>query len=182
MITNIEIKARSYDNSGVRSILISNGASYEGLDHQIDTYFKNSNGRLKLRQGNIENALIYYERENKKDIKKSNVILHKFESGNILIDLLIKSLEVLVVVDKRREIYFIKNVKFHLDNVNDLGEFVEIEAIDKEGNIGIEKLTEQCNLYKNLFGIKYKDLIKDSYSDLLLKKADISRVDSKLIT
>jgi adenylate cyclase class IV len=61
-------------------------------------------------------------------------------------------------------------VKFHLDHVNNLGSFVEIEAIDSDGKIGKDKLLEQCNYYLKLFKIKQEDLISNSYSDLLLKK------------
>ena len=75
-----------------------------------------------------------------------------------------------VVVDKKREIYFIDNVKFHVDQVEDLGTFVEIEAIDMTGEIGKEKLLEQCEYYLNLFDISKNDLVEYSYSDLLLKK------------
>ena len=74
-----------------------------------------------------------------------------------------------VVVDKKRKIFFIENVKFHLDEVNGLGPFVEIEAIDTKGDIGEEKLQEQCQYYMDLFGIKSTALIAVSYSDLLLK-------------
>lgn len=74
------------------------------------------------------------------------------------------------MVDKQREIYFIDNVKFHLDNVVDLGTFVEIEAIDKNPSIGRDKLLEQCESYKSLFKVSPEDLISVSYSDLLLKR------------
>jgi adenylate cyclase, class 2 len=48
-----------------------------GTDHQIDTYFNVQKGRLKLREGNIENALIQYNRANVLDAKQSDVILYK---------------------------------------------------------------------------------------------------------
>ena len=76
---------------------------------------------------------------------------------------------ILVVVDKSREIYFIENVKFHIDDVKDLGTFVEIEALDANGSIGKEKLFQQCNYYLDLFKISREDLISNSYSDLLLQ-------------
>ena len=147
---------------------MSHGADFTGTDHQIDTYFKVANGRLKLREGNIENYLIFYEREDKAGPKQSNVILHKVEPGSNIKDLLTKSLGVLVVVDKMREIYFIDNVKFHLDNVQGLGTFVEIEAIDKDGNIGADKLLEQCNKYLELFNISQNNLLTNSYSDQII--------------
>ena len=75
----------------------------------------------------------------------------------------------LAVVDKKREIYFIKNVKFHIDTVVGLGEFIEIEAIDMDGSIGKDKLDSQCKEYIKLLNIMDKDLISDSYGDLILK-------------
>ena len=169
MIKNIEVKAISYNNSNIRRILRSKGADYKGKDHQVDTYFKFDNGRLKLRRGNIENALIHY-----KDIsgpKQSNVLITPFDPKNFVLDELFNELfGILVVVNKEREIYFIGNVKFHLDNVKDLGEFVEIEAMDNNGTIERKKRLEQCKFYSKLFGIEKKDLVSCSYSDLLLNK------------
>ena len=80
-----------------------------------------------------------------------------------------KALGILVIVYKQREIFFIDNVKFHLDSVKDLGTFVEIEATDIEGNIRREKLFKQCNYYMSLFRISQEDLLSVSYSDLLLQ-------------
>lgn len=167
---NVEIKARTGDPEKIRKLLKNNKAKFIGTDHQIDTYFKVPRGRLKLREGKIENFLIYYERENKKGPKLSKIILYKTEPEPVLKEILPKVLDVLVVVDKKREIYFIDNVKFHLDVVKTLGSFVEIEAIDKTGKIGDKKLLLQCHKYLELFGISDKNLIPDSYSDLLLIK------------
>ena len=61
---NIEIKARSNNQDRIRDILKSKNADFKGIDHQIDTYFNVPKGRLKLREGNIENNLIFYERKN----------------------------------------------------------------------------------------------------------------------
>ena len=165
---NIEIKARCGKPSKIRKLLRSLGADFKGKDHQIDTYFKVPNGRLKLREGNIENCLIYYQRKNKRGPKQSDVILFKTSSDTSLKEILSKSLGILAVVDKQREIYFMDNVKFHIDNVKGLGSFVEIEAIDRDGSIGKSKLLAQCGYYMNLFNIERKDLVSISYSDLLL--------------
>jgi predicted adenylyl cyclase CyaB len=171
---NIEIKARCSNPEIIKEILKSKNADFKGTDHQIDTYFKVNQGRLKLREGNIENYLIFYNRENKEGPKQSNVILFKSDPDSSLKEILTKSLKILVVIDKQREIYFIDNVKFHLDNVKDLGTFIEIEAIDKEGTIDKEKLLERCQFYLDLFKIPQKDLVSVSYSDLLLQKNDTS--------
>jgi adenylate cyclase, class 2 len=77
---------------------------------------------------------------------------------------------VLARVDKTREIYFIENVKFHLDDVVNLGTFIEIEAIDLDGTIGNATLHEQCERYISLFGIRDSDLVSHSYSDMRLKR------------
>ncbi|MDO8569643.1 MAG: class IV adenylate cyclase [bacterium] len=170
--TNIEIKAKCSNHKNVREILKSLSADFKGIDHQIDTYFKVNHGRLKLREGNIENFLIYYDREDKESPKQSDIILFKSTLGSTLKSILINSNSILIVVDKKREIYFIENVKFHIDTVQDLGTFMEIEVIDEDGSIGKEKLLEQCNQYLKLFDISESDLISVSYSDLLLEKAE----------
>ena len=163
---NIEIKARCSDHEKIRSLLLSHHADYKGTDHQIDTYFKVNHGRLKLREGNIENFLIHYERENKDGPKESDVTLLATSPGSTLKPILTKALGILSVVDKQREIYFIENVKFHIDTVIGLGTFIEIEAIDKDDTIGKEKLRAQCDQYIKLFGIATLDLVPISYSDL----------------
>ncbi len=166
---NVEIKAYCSDHTKVRKILLEKQAESKGTDHQTDTYFQVPNGRLKLREGKIENALIHYERSNQAGPKDSQVTLFRTEAGSALKAVLSQALEILAVVDKTREIYFIDNVKFHIDTVHGLGTFVEIEAIDTDAKLGREKLTEQCNFYLNLFGITEKDLIAESYSDMVMK-------------
>lgn len=168
---NIEIKAKSSNSNKIRQILKNKKADFKGLDHQVDTYFKVNYGRLKLREGDIENYLIHYQREDQEGPKQSNVTLLKSPPDSALKVILTKSLGLLVIVDKQREIYFIENVKFHIDEVKDLGSFIEIEAIDKDGLIGKDKLSQQCKQYMELFSIKNADLISCSYSDLLLNKA-----------
>jgi len=167
---NFEIKAKCNDPAKIRNILRRNKADFRGTDRQIDTYFKVKSGRLKLREGNIENGLIYYERENTNSPKQSNYLLHKINPPNHLKEILTAVFEILTVVDKQREIYYIENVKFHIDIVKGLGSFVEIEATDDEGKIDSDKLKEQCSYYMDLFGINTKDLLSGSYSDMVLKK------------
>lgn len=164
---NVEIKAKCSDHNRVREILKTKKADFKGIDHQVDTYFNVNTGRLKLREGNIENFLIYYDREDKEGPKESKIILFKNDPASNLKDVLLNANGILSVVDKKREIYFIENVKFHIDIVENLGSFIEIEAIDKDNSIGNYKLYEQCQGYMKLLGIKDTDLISGSYSDLL---------------
>lgn len=167
--TNIEIKARSHNHDKIRKILQTGNAKFSGTDQQIDSYFNVTNGRLKLREGNIENALIHYLRDDKEEPKESDVLLYKNGKNPLLKELLSRALGILVVVNKHREIYFIDNVKFHLDIVEGLGEFIEIEAIGKD-ETNPDDLMKQCKFYLNLFGISKEDLIPYSYSDMLLQK------------
>lgn len=176
MPTNIEIKARCKNHGRIREILKTHKADAKGTDHQIDTYFDAKKGRLKLREGNIENNLIWYSRENQKGAKESQVKLFKTERESTLKEILSSSMGTRCVVDKTREIYFIDNVKFHIDTVKDLGTFVEIEAIDKDGTIPVEKLQEQCHYYIKLLEINAKDLISDSYSDMLQQNSLFSQI------
>ena len=166
---NIEFKARCENPEVIRKILNSLDSIFKGKDHQIDTYFIVKSGRLKLREGNIENALIHYERPNVASAKQSNVILHHpaVDNTTSLKEILTKTLGILTIVDKEREIYFIDNVKFHIDYVKNLGHFVEVEAIDSTGSIGIQKLKEQCGYYQKLFKISTENLVEFSYSDLV---------------
>ncbi len=167
---NVEIKAACSNPENIRRVLLDKGAEYKGRDHQIDTYFKTESGRLKVREGNIENSIIYYERSNKKGPKKSDIIMVNDTKGSPFIDILRRVLDKLAVVDKKRDIFFIGNVKFHIDNVKGLGSFVEIEAIDYKGNIGEARLKQQAEEYLNLFGIKKKELVSHSYSDMLIEE------------
>ena len=169
---NIEIKARCDAPQTIRTILNDCSAEFKGTDHQIDTYFEVSRGRLKLRQGNIENSLIFYDRSDTAGPKRADVALYRTEGpgGAQLHDVLTGAMETRIVVDKQREIYFIDNVKFHIDTVQGLGNFVEIEAIDETGHLGIEKLRTQCDYYIALLAIQPEDLINTSYSDLLTKE------------
>lgn len=169
---NVEIKAIVNDPSFVRNYLVNHSAIFKGTDEQTDTYFNVNTGRLKLREGTIENNLIFYNRTNQAGPKSSHFNLVKIEDAKGLKEVLERSCGIKMIVRKKREIYYIDNVKFHIDEVPGLGSFIEIEA----GNILADKteseLLDQCNFYLNEFGIKEEDLIAESYSDLLMKVND----------
>lgn len=165
---NIEIKAICTELAPIRAILLFHQARFEGVDHQIDTYFNTPKGRLKLREGNIENNLIHYLRDSEAGPKKSEVTLCPVVPGSGLKEVLTRALGIKVVVDKQREIYFIENVKFHLDTVVGLGTFVEIEAIAADPSIGKDQLELQCRYYLQLLNISPETLIAVSYSDMLM--------------
>ncbi|MFO7526175.1 MAG: class IV adenylate cyclase [Ignavibacteriaceae bacterium] len=172
-ILNFEFKARTASIRKLEEKLAECNPVFKGEDQQTDTYFNIDNGRLKLREGRIENSLIYYERNDVENIKRSDVLLYKLLPDKSLKDILIKVHGVKVVVEKIRRIYYIDNIKFHFDEVHDLGTFVEVEAIDNTGKSSPEKLKEQCEMYFTFFGIDRSDLIDKSYSDMILDRVKL---------
>ena len=74
-----------------------------------------------------------------------------------------------VVVIKKREIYYIRNVKFHIDEVEGLGAFIEIEAGNMLADLTEPELKEQCEYYIKAFNISSTDMIEVSYSDMVMK-------------
>jgi adenylate cyclase class 2 len=166
-IRNVEFKAKVDNLEKLEAKLLALNPVFKGTDHQIDTYFNVAKGRLKLREGNIENALINYNREDTAAAKESAIVLYRHEPNKALKDILTLQLGVKVVVDKTRKIYFINNVKFHFDLVKGLGTFIEVEAIDDSNAFAIEQLKEQCDYYFDFFELKQENLINQSYSDLV---------------
>ena len=171
MHLNIEFKARTNRLAEQEALLQQQPSlRFAGEDMQVDTYFNVAYGRMKLREGNIEHALIHYTRENTASSKSSQVILYQAKPDPALKAILTTALGVKVVVRKRRRIYFIDHVKFHFDTLDGLGDFVEVEAIDQNGTIDPIVLQQQCDYYAKLFGIQQEDYIADSYSDILLAR------------
>ena len=166
---NIECKARTTNLSQQEKILLQQQPRFVGEDIQTDTYFFTKQGRLKIREGNIENALIYYEREDIAGSKASKVLLYTYEPNPLLREILTITNGIKVVVKKTRRIYFIENVKFHFDTIEGLGEFVEVEAIDTSDVPDEKKLQQQCDHYAQLLGIKEDEYMQQSYSDMLMK-------------
>lgn len=168
---NVEIKARTARADQIRQYLLHRGADFRGTDLQTDTYFNVPNGRLKLRQGNIETNLIWYLRNNQAGPKQSDCLLTPVADAKALKQTLTNALGIKVTVVKKREIYFIGNVKFHIDELEGLGTFVEVEASNKTEDLPVEKLREQCEYYCKAFEIQEADLLQYSYSDMLLEKS-----------
>jgi len=165
---NVEIKAKCFHPEQVEAFLLSANARFVGTDHQTDTYFNCTNGRLKLRSGNIENNLIFYSRPNKKGPKQSDFQLIPISEPATILQLLTDALGIKTTVEKKRRIYYLQNIKVHLDELAGLGSFVEIEA----GNITdpsktVEELQAQCNDLMEAFGIDETHLIDKSYSDMV---------------
>jgi predicted adenylyl cyclase CyaB len=165
-IKNVEFKARVSEIESYEQKLLALNPAFKGLDHQVDTYFKVPYGRLKLREGNIENALIQYNRANVAGARQSDVILYQHQPDPALKAILVLQFGIKKIVDKKRKIYFVDNVKFHFDVVEGLGTFIEVEAIDHTGELTSEYLKSQCDYYKDFFGLQDADMLEGSYSDM----------------
>lgn len=165
---NFEFKARLQDEKHVRAVLKRLRARFVGTDHQVDTYFRVPTGRIKVRAGRIENALIFYQRSDRPRTRRASVDMMLLPRRNSLAAILSAALGALGVVAKRREIYFVGNVKIHLDRVRRLGKFLEVEAISRTGDL--KKIRAQARKFQKLFGIRNADIVAQSYADLILKK------------
>ncbi|WP_162426199.1 class IV adenylate cyclase [Pontibacter pudoricolor] len=166
MYADITIKARCHNPAEAEAILQQHNAEYKGLDVQTDTFYSVDSGKLKLRKGTIENVLIHYNRVWAGGAMQTEVMMYLKNPGSATIEAVCGGLEVVSELRKLRKIYFIDNVKFHIDQVEGHGQFIEIEAIDLDGSVGTETLMQQCGYYKDLLLIEDDDLINDSYIDL----------------
>jgi predicted adenylyl cyclase CyaB len=164
----VELKARVDDLAETRDKLIEHGAERVGIFHQVDTYYEVPRGRLKLREveGKNDAALIYYERENVANPKKSSVSILTIPQPQAFKQILALIMKAKAVVGKIREIYIYQGVQVHLDTVRSLGYFVEFELAtssymerQKKDASKLDKLREQLN-------INAQNLERHSYSDL----------------
>jgi len=163
---NVELKAYCVDPDETLRRLAELGARHQGVDTQTDVYYRVPKGRLKLRRGEWENNLIHYNRSDEPAPKESHVSLVPLGNDRTVDNLIDAALNRDVVVAKSRHIVWLGNVKFHVDNVAELGSFVEIEAIDY-GEQDSDTLLAQCHEYMQLLGIRVEDLDSRSYSDML---------------
>lgn len=168
---NIEIKVEYDDLDLVQHKLLELNAMYVGEDYQVDKYYSVNKGRLKIRKGNIEKNIIYYNRKEDSKLKESDVtLIPLIEPYGKYEQVLDNALECIVTVRKKRKIFFINSVKFHLDDVEDLGKFVEIEVIDPGREVSPEELKINCQYYIDYLELSSCKFVSESYSDLLIKK------------
>lgn len=163
----VEIKAVCRDLSRARELIRSWGAEFLGRENQTDTFYNVPSGRLKLRVSSAERLLIGYERPDQAGPKHCLVDLYPVEHPEAMHRLLEARLGVRIVVRKDRERWLLDNVKFHLDRVDNLGEFIEIEILGKRGRDSVESLREVCGEFMDRLGIEPGDLVESAYADLL---------------
>lgn len=162
---NIEVKAHLRDRLAAAEALQRFGAVLEGELRQTDTFFAVPRGRLKLREcGPGTPHLIYYERRDAPTARPSDYWIAP--AAPALKDLLARALGVIGVVDKIRTLYLWDNVRIHLDAVQGLGAFIEIEAVLDDSN-GDGDGHAKIGALKAALGIPEDDLVSGAYLDLL---------------
>ena len=125
---NLEIKARVDDLKRLRNIAANLGAALGGKDRQVDTYFKAPEGRLKVRESSVTgNELILYFRPDGTGPMESEYERVRLHDVSRFKRLLGRTLDVIGVVVKEREIFILGNTRIHLDEVENLGCFIELE-------------------------------------------------------
>ncbi|MCF2143902.1 MAG: class IV adenylate cyclase [Candidatus Heimdallarchaeota archaeon] len=167
----VEVKAKCQDLPSIKAILKKEGGIFLGQEEQVDIYFKITKGRLKLRKGAKQSYLIYYEREDLREIRPSHFELYPTATPTKLEKLLRAAFDVLVEVKKNREVVWIQNIKFNLDNVEGLGTFIEIEAMT-ESPQEFADLKQKVQVFIEKFAIKKEEIQSQSYSDLLLQRSN----------
>jgi adenylate cyclase, class 2 len=166
-VRNIELKARLRDPEAARQTAAALATKRLGVQHQIDTYFHCLHGRLKLRQiDGLSAQLISYARDDQEGPKPSDYRLVPLSNPQTLKAALTAALGVRTVVEKRREVFLVDNVRIHLDEVVGLGHFLEFEAVlgpqidDAAGHAQLHELMGQ-------FHIDAADLLSGSYGEML---------------
>ena len=130
MPANIEIKARARDFNAIRSRAAALSEALEQVIPQVDTFFFTSRGRLKLRELGRERAqLIHYERPDQGGPKRSDY--HIFETGDPenLKTVLSPALGIRGTIRKTRYLYLVGQTRVHLDDVEGIGQFMELEVV-----------------------------------------------------
>jgi homotetrameric cytidine deaminase len=131
---NVELKARDQDPESTLRAALAHGAQDQGVLTQRDTYFAAREGRLKLREerradGPWTATLIAYARADEATARTSAYHLADVGDPAALTAALDAALGTVVVVEKFRRLLLWEGVRIHVDEVEDLGTFVELEAV-----------------------------------------------------
>lgn len=167
MARNIEIKASLENITPCIDIAKSLSGSDPELIRQEDYFFNCANGRLKLRIFSSDKGeLIFYNRKNEIGPKTSEYSISKTNEPNKLLNVLEKSYGIRGVVKKIRKLFLIENTRVHIDQVENLGSFLEFEIVlSNEEDINTGKQVAQ-RLMEH-FGIEKGSLIDCAYIDLI---------------
>jgi predicted adenylyl cyclase CyaB len=165
-VRNLEFKTRLEDPKAALARARELGAELWGDLRQTDTYFNVASGRLKLREtAGLQAELIHYARDEAAADRPSDYEIARTPDPKPLLEVLSRSLGVLAVVKKRRTLVTLDTTRIHLDNVEQLGSFLEIEVIVGEDEAAAK---QRFDLLLEGLGYTPDEGIRASYLDLLL--------------
>jgi homotetrameric cytidine deaminase len=169
---NVEIKARDSDPQATAARCRALGAVDHGVLEQRDTYFAGRHGRLKLREERGSGAeLIAYRRPDATEPAQSSFVRASATDPATLREALEGALGATVVVVKRRRLFVWENVRIHLDEVEGLGTFLELEALVGPGLNDPAQAQAKVARLRSELAIADDALVDVGYSDLLLDGA-----------
>src|SRR4051812_19193997 len=162
---NVELKALDPDPQATLERALAAGARDHGVLVQRDTYFGAPRGRLKLREEEPGTAhLIAYERADEATARTSAYRIAPVDAPAQLRDALAAALGVTQVVEKRRRVLLWERVRIHLDEVDGLGRFVELEAV-ADGDSDLVREHQHVRLLIDALGIHRESIQTGSYPD-----------------
>ncbi|ERL89322.1 uncharacterized protein LOC125502501 [Dendroctonus ponderosae] len=168
---NVEIKAKVSN----LSLLLERAEKLAGSEalvlKQHDTFYCTQKGRLKLRRlldANGEGELIHYNRPDTEGPKLSQFekVTIGAQSLNGLHDVLTAALGARTDVRKVRRLFLVGQTRVHIDQVEGLGDFMELEVCLKEGQT-VEEAKQVAQGLMDKLGIEKEDLISGAYADFL---------------
>lgn len=168
MPENVEIKARVTQPGPLRTRATEISDGPAELIVQRDVFFLSSTGRLKLRcfpDGSGE--LIHYERPDRSGPRTSRYTIFPVEHADGLVEMLTAALGKIGVVEKRRTLFLVGQTRVHLDEVVDLGDFMELEVVLEEGQTEAEGEVIARELMERL-EVSEAELVAGAYIDLML--------------
>jgi adenylate cyclase class IV len=168
---NLELKAVDPDPERSLRTCKGLGAEDRGTLLQLDTYFNVPKGRLKLRQErDAVSHLIAYERSDAAVQRESRYRIVEVPEGSHLRAALAGVLGIAAVVRKSRRLFLCDGVRIHLDSVEGLGDFIELEAVADPGDEDLRRHEARLSDLRHAFEIEGAELIGESYCDLVAGK------------
>ena len=167
MARNIEIKAR-IESVAQLTPRVAELASEGPLEiAQDDTFFACENGRLKLRAfSNDSGELIFYRRANQSGPKESFYIRSPTSSPESLREALSLAYGQIGRIRKYRTLFLVGRTRVHLDRVEGLGHFLELEVVLVDDESSEHGILEASQLMAKL-GIQPGQLVEGAYLDLM---------------
>ena len=167
MRRNIEIKARIESVEALASKVAAIATRGPVEIVQDDTFFRCDSGRLKLRAFSKDGGeLIFYRRANQRGPKESFYLKAPTSAPEILRESLSLAYGQAGRVRKRRTLFLVGRTRIHLDRVEGLGDFVELEVVLADGESSEVGVREVNELMQKL-DIEPSQLIDDAYVDLI---------------